>query len=192
MAVSVEVYTQAFPPRSGVPVGRFVIQYARSRLVANCLVAGRPWLLSGGPMAWTGWGPAPVNRRAFASNEALEIGGNAQLLFAYLEQPPGGAISGTEYLHLLETTEKSHASARLGAGITAMLAWTILGVQALHHLGQVPQDCSDEHLASDRVAPTMSGGWGFTRHTASSKPKGLQDLPQDLPPCRMPRLRLRP
>lgn len=158
--MSIIVTATSFPPGSGVPVATSVVPYTRAALVANCVVAGRPWQLSGGLAGGAGWGPAPADAAAFAANEALEVGGIAQLLFACLEQPPGAPIAGTEYLHLLESTEKGQASARLGAGITAMLAWTVLGVPALHHVRQVPDDIIGLVGGSGKSRPDYIGRVG--------------------------------
>lgn len=131
--MTVTVTTEAFAPGSGVANATAAATCSRAQLVSFAVTAGRPWLKSG-LIGWAGWGPAPADPAAFAANEALEIGGLTHLLSSYLEQPAGGPVSGTEYLHLLEKTEKGQASARLGNGVTALLAWHVLGVSALHHV----------------------------------------------------------
>jgi len=131
--MTITVTTEAFKPGSGVANATTTAVYSRVQLVGFAVRAGRPWLKSGLGV-WAGWGPAPANLAAFVANEALEIAGLVHLLLSYLEQPVGGPVSGTEYLHLLETTEKGQAAARLGNGVTALLAWHVLGVSALHHV----------------------------------------------------------
>lgn len=131
--MTVTVTTEAFAPGSGVANATAAATCSRVQLVSFAVTAGRPWLKSG-LVGWASWGRAPANPAAFVANEALEIGGLTHLLSSYLEQPAGYPVSGTDYLHLLEKTEKGQASARLGNGVTALLAWNVLGVSALHHV----------------------------------------------------------
>ena len=132
--MTVTVTTEAFAPATGIANNTVQVPCSRAQLVGFALTAGRPWRLSGGLVGWASWGPAPANLAAFVANEALELGGLIHLLLSYLEQPAGGPVSGTEYLHLLEKTEMGQAAARLGNGMTALLAWQVLGVLALHHV----------------------------------------------------------
>jgi len=122
---------------AGVPDGTLVVPTTKISLIRWGLVSARPWWIADPSLGrWTDWTAPPASLAEFSATELLELRRVAVLLNAYLhEDALGTPIETTEHFHALERTEQEEATARLDAAVAGQLAWSLLDVPALHHVG---------------------------------------------------------
>ena len=122
---------------TAVEDGTHVVPTTKLGLIRWGLVSARPWWISEASLGrWTEWAAPPAGLAEFSAAELLELRRVACLLNGYLhEDALGTPVETTPHFHRLDETEADEAAARLDAAVAGQLAWSLLDVPALHHVG---------------------------------------------------------
>lgn len=120
-----------------VPDGMLVVPTSKLALIRWGLVCGRPWWISDPRYGrWTEWDAPPPDIGEVAGSELLELRRVICLLGAFLHEDRIGApIETTDHFHALHGAGLEEAASRLDAAVAGQLAWSLLDVAALHHVG---------------------------------------------------------